>query len=528
MKNALLFLFTFFLIILLSAQEVSVTEQTGIESEISITSNPNNPDELIIASMGSGLPIIIYKSDNGGTSWNQTTFENGIADPVLTYGDNNTAYLTFLDFDSTLEMSLAKSSDNGLNWDIENLTLDGLAADRQWMKRDNSPNSPYYGNVYLSYFHPENQTDIHIVKVDDMGNVGTNHPIHTTNYEFVQNPAIDVSLNGNIVICFVSRDPNGNSRIMAVNSTDGSSSFSSESLVSDLFMYDSNGNPLEDVVGFSPGDASRLGNSLQMSIDKSSGPNSGRVYLTWTDYVQNNTDEGMNIYLSYSDDDGVNWSIPKIVNDDNVPSSHQYYSGIDVNALGVVCLSWYDRRNDPVNDALTDFYFSCSKDGGETFFPSVKINTVPSDHNAITNGLSTFGVGEYTSLTTSNDNAFIVWADGRNNNGDMDVYFAKVNIDAPLSIEEVNLSSKRLLNKVFPNPVSNGKIKLKLNTSLKGMIDLSIININGKVIQEISKDLNTIEGNILDINLENYSSGNYLIEIKHENKIAHKKFIISK
>ena len=47
--------------------------------------------------MGNNLPIILYTSTDGGLSWNQTSFGSGIADPVLTYGDNNTAYLTFLD-----------------------------------------------------------------------------------------------------------------------------------------------------------------------------------------------------------------------------------------------------------------------------------------------------------------------------------------------------------------------------------------------------------------------------------------------
>jgi hypothetical protein len=524
MKNVLLFVL-FFCAIQLIAQDIEVTEQSGIESEISISTNPNNTDEIIISSMGSNLPIIIYTSSDGGVNWSQSSFGNGVADPVLTYGDNNTAYLTYLDFGNTLEMSLAESTNNGINWNSELLTLDGLAADRQWIKRDNSTSSPYYGNIYLSYFHPEGVTDIHVVKVDETGAVGNNHPIHTTPYNYVQNPAIDITLSGTIVICFVAEDVNGNRKIMSVNSTDGSETFSTESIVSNIYMFE-NGEPVTDIIGFAPGDASRLGNSLQMSIDKSTGPNSGRVYLTWTDFVENNPEEGMNIYLSWSDDDGTTWSIPKIVNDDNVSSSHQYYSGIDVNPSGVLCLSWYDRRNDPSNDALTDFYFCFSNDGGETFQNSVKVNSASSDHTAVTNGLATFGVGEYTSIASSLTEAYIVWSDGRANNGEMDVYFATVSLDNINSINETQLLPNLVIDDLFPNPVWTGKISLTLNSLSKGEIEIFIINMNGQILKQEKKFLTKTGNNSFDIELPHLTSGTYLLEIKHVKGIATKKFVI--
>ncbi|MGC6431153.1 MAG: hypothetical protein ACON5F_08940 [Jejuia sp.] len=427
MKNNILSLLTFFCALYCkNAHDIKVTNE-GLNSEITITTNPKNYNEIVIASMRNGSPIIINTSNDGGKSWKQSAFAKGIADPVLTYGDNNTAYLTYLDFDKNMVMSLATSTDGGKNWQAKALQLDGKAADRQWIKRDNSKNSPYYGSLYLSYFHPEDGLDIHIIKVDKEGNVGENHKVHSTTYPYVQNPTLDVSIKGDIVICFVAGDKNGRRKIMAVHSTDGSKTFSKESLVSEIYMF-KEGKHVSDVIGFGPGDANRLGNSLQMAIDKSKGPYSGRVYLTWTDFVKNKPEEGMNVLLSHSDNHGITWSTPMIVNDDNIASSHQYYSAIDVNPSGVVCLSWYDRRSDPANDVLTDFYFSHSTDGGATFQKSIKVNSETSDHTAVTNGLMTFGVGEYNALASNENEAYVVWADGRENNGDMNIYFAKVKL----------------------------------------------------------------------------------------------------
>lgn len=511
----------------LFTQELVVSEQTGIESEISIAVNPGNPDEIVIASMGTNAPIIIYTSDDGGESWNQSAFGDGVADPVLTYGDNNTVYLTYLDFGNTLEMYLARSTNNGVSWDIEGLTLDGLAADRQWIKRDNNPSSPYYGNIYLSYFHPEVGPDIHIVKIDSNGTIGNNLPVHSLAYTFVQNPAIDVTTAGDLIVCFIAEEAGDDRKIVAVSSTDAGSTFTVPTTVTDLNMYDNNGNPVIDVVGFAPGDASRLGNSLQMAVDKSTGPFAGRTYLSWTDFVVDNPGEGMNIYLSHSDDNGLSWSTPKIVNDDGIPSSHQYYAGIDVNPNGVLCLSWYDRRSDPINDALTDFYFTTSSDGGETFTTSTKVNTLSSDHTAVTNGLVTFGVGEYTSLATTTTQACLVWSDGRENNGDMDVYFAKVSLDNINNIAETRLQPTILIEQLTPNPATSGKLELTLYTRQTSEIIIAIIDVGGRVIREEKINVSTVGQTILPLDIGGLSSGNYFIQVRQQNGVAISKVTIT-
>lgn len=526
MNNILITLLLLFGTSNILAQEIGVTEQSGIESEITVAVNPKDDNQVIIASMGENSPIIIYTSIDSGANWKQTSFGSGIADPVLTYGDNNTAYLTFLDFGNTLEMTLAQSTDNGLTWEEEVLALDGLAADRQWIKRDNSSSSPHYRNIYISYFHPEEGADIHVVKIDSMGTVDTNHPIHSTTYDYVQNPAMDITNSGKVVICFIVEEGNGTRKIVAVHSIDGTATFSNEFTISNLHMFE-NGIPITDVVGFAPGDASRIGHSLQMAIDKSNGPYSDRAYLTWTDFKENNPEEGLDIYLSYSDDEGITWSTPKIVNDDNIPSSHQYYSGIDVNPDGILCMSWYDRRNDPLNDAMTDFFFTYSKDGGKTFQKSVKVNSASADHREVTNGLVTFGVGEYTSIASTQTDAYLVWSDGRENNGDMDVYFAKASLDEITSVTETQLAQKLQIDDLFPNPVTNGRLSISLNSLSNEEIEIFILNDNGQVLKQDKLFVEKGSLNSFSIELPTLPAGNYFLKINHIDGTLTRKFIVS-
>ena len=261
-----------------------------------------------------------------------------------------------------------------------------------------------------------------------------------------------------------------------------------------------------------------------MAIDKSNGPFEGRVYLSWTDFVENNPNEGMNVYLSYSDDNGLTWSVPKIVNDDNVPSSHQYYSGIDVNPNGVLCLSWYDRRSDPGDDALTDFYFTLSEDGGNTFANSVKVNSLSSDHNAFTVGL---GVGEYVTLAASESFAHLVWADGRNNDDNLNVYWAKINLDNILDVNELSLKPTTSVLALSPNPVSSGEIKIELNLIEPSEIEFSVMTTEGKRVFNSDKKDYLIGDHAIPVALGSLSSGMYLLEVKHKKGTIIRKFMVN-
>src|SRR5205823_1606776 len=115
------------------------------------------------------------------------------------------------------------------------------------------------------------------------------------------------------------------------------------------------------------------GNSRPYGIDAEghvvydqTGAHPGRAYLAYVDSVEGllsptNTDS--DIWVRYSDNNGVNWSNPVLVNDDQNLTSSQFHPHIAVDqSTGSVGVFWYDSRNDPNNVAVQP-YVAVSMDG---------------------------------------------------------------------------------------------------------------------------------------------------------------------
>ncbi|MCF8297693.1 MAG: T9SS type A sorting domain-containing protein [Saprospiraceae bacterium] len=85
-----------------------------------------------------------------------------------------------------------------------------------------------------------------------------------------------------------------------------------------------------------------------------------------------------------------------------------------------------------------------------------------------------------------------------------------------------SISSKRL--RVFPNPVIDGKLKIKFDDYISGELDIRIINPIGEVV--FSKIINPDSN--LDIDLPNLSKGLYLLIISNDEINFTEKIIIAK
>jgi hypothetical protein len=114
-----------------------------------------------------------------------------------------------------------------------------------------------------------------------------------------------------------------------------------------------------------------------ITSDNSYGPFRGRLYLV---YASNNPPGNGNkpdIFLRYSDDQGVTWSTAKTVNDDlNSQNHHQWHPAVWVDKTsGRVFLKWMDTRDTPTSDSAY-IYATYSDDGGETFAPNQRISNL--------------------------------------------------------------------------------------------------------------------------------------------------------
>lgn len=89
----------------------------------------------------------------------------------------------------------------------------------------------------------------------------------------------------------------------------------------------------------------------------------GRLYLFWSD--TRNGEDNVDVWMSFSADQGITWSAVTRVNNDNTKSQQFFpWPAID-QTTGHLYVVFYDRRN--YDDTQTDVYLATSKDGGLTW-----------------------------------------------------------------------------------------------------------------------------------------------------------------
>src|SRR5262249_16876940 len=181
---------------------------------------------------------------------------------------------------------------------------------------------------------------------------------------------------------------------------------------------------------FIPAQPSRVISADPAIAVEQSGPNAGRIYLSYTSAPV--THDATNIYLIASDNGGAAWTglapSPLQVNDDATSNSHFFGAlGIDP-TNGTVNLAWYDARNDHRNQKV-DVYFQSYNSAGVPSGANVKVTTATSDEsNPKTNDPNQYG--DYMGIAAYGGLAFPCWTDHRiGKTGAEEIY-----VDPPLPI----------------------------------------------------------------------------------------------
>ncbi len=295
--------------------------------------------------------------------------------------------------------------------------------------------------------------------------------VNTKDYGITQFSNIAVDPAGHIFVSFVAND-GVRTKLYVAKSIDGGQTFLSEEEVAMLNMYYPDFSVLTSILNQEG--LSRLYPCPQIIADHSDSAFNGRVYLTWTDVETDRFHYGLEVFLSYSEDGGQSWSEPKAINEGTEPNNHQYYSTLAIDAQGTLLLSWYDRRDDPVN-RMTHYYFALSRDGGSSFEEVQPITSRATDFLNIGTKNGGFGIGEYTQIVTAGGYARPFWSDGRSNNGNIDIYTAKIKVDETTAVVESNTSinTRVRFEAPYPNPSKDRvilSIELEETTPLKLML----------------------------------------------------------
>ncbi|MEM8527169.1 MAG: T9SS type A sorting domain-containing protein [Bacteroidota bacterium] len=538
------------------------------ESELHAAINPTDQNNIIISAMRqdpssflSPLQFPTYYSKDFGETWQLSEFDGtldgafvvGGGDPIIVFDTEGTAYICWLTLSTditlqtTIALRYAVSNDGGATWTEAPEPLDqgnagsildllggagspGLKfVDKEWLAVDRS-NSSFRNNIYAAYLTIESEdgesitTNITLRKKDADTEFFTTESVqvNTDEYKLVQFTSIDVDNAGTVHVTFAGTPDSLNWSMYYTQSLDGGETFAQEKKVSDFHIPRLSGDePESNIVGI---DGQRLYPCPHVVVDKSGGDNDGNLYLVWTanGLAQKET-EGLDIYYSRSTDGGNSWSEARVLNDNEGTESHQFYPSIAVNDLGTLVVSWYDRREDP-NNLNTQYYMTYSEDGGTTFVEDFPVSTEASDFSMIGSKNGNFGIGEYTQTLATSEFAIPVWADGRTNDGNIDLYVAKVPLDGSGGV--VNIST---IHKDFaiegpnPNPFS-GNATFQVNLEAATDVQIQIHNLEGKLIRSLQAGALVAGQHTFE--LKDLAAGAYVLSVQTEKGFASKQLIV--
>jgi hypothetical protein len=401
--------------------------------------------------------VVVMRTQDGGRHWASTRitpefrgtgdFCNG-GDPGVAYSRRDNAfYVSQLCFFRALpfsEVQVYKSVNNGKTWtpglqaaraagnfNYNTGTVNpAVFEDKSLITVDNTPTSPHYGRVYVTY------TKFHITRSGFSGycpiqlsytdDIPTSNPaLSTWAHTAVQpdNPGGDgtgssadqgsdpvVQRNGALDIGFSSEDCNDgyDPHLLFQRSTDGGQSFLQHAVQIDKAgqYADFKDAAKDDVL---PPTNFRAPNFTSLAYSPRTG--------TLLDVYQNNVNRprsAADISYQTSSDGGLRWSNSKFLSTNargNPARNDQFFPWAASDRSGRFSVIWFDRRRDPANVRINTWRATSTNDAAS--FSSGKISTTEWNPNR---GFFTSGafIGDYNGLAASNKAVYPVWTDGRN------------------------------------------------------------------------------------------------------------------
>lgn len=364
--------------------------------EFIAAADPTHPDHLLVCSMVSTakrqvqstlLPqnTVVYLSRDGGKRWQPTLQPDdseGTSDPACTFGPDGTAYYVTLAEHG--EMLVYRSTD-AETW---NAPLHLPFIDRPYITFD-ATGGRFHGRGYINGTgdlralgrDQEVATTVSLFQsIDGFRTVGlpATRAAWPSHYVLGMGNSVVLS-DGTLVTLFGEVkdlvDENGfpggeikestpgvsNAWLKVIRSADGGKTLDAGATVSDWYL---------------DAKRSQSGVAPMIAVDPGSSAFKDRLYAVWPDARS----ARLEVLLAHSDDNGLTWSAPLVVNDDR-PRPDPMTQGPDattplvaVSKAGVVGVAWTDRR-DHTDNRGWDKRFAASLDGGETFLPSIRVSS---------------------------------------------------------------------------------------------------------------------------------------------------------
>jgi hypothetical protein len=410
--------------------------------------------------------VVVMRTADGGRHWASTRITpqffptrdmcNG-GDPALAYSSRDHAfYLSQLCFFRELaysEIHVFKSLDNGATWTPGRLAAvaatnfdpvagvdDSFFNDKELIAVDNTPTSPHYGRLYVTYtrFHikANGSSDSCPIQLSYTDNVPSQNPQQTVwNHTSVVpddfgddgvGPSANqfatpvVENNGTLDIAYVLEecDTGLDHGLRFQKSADGGATFLNHPVkVNKPGQWKDNPNT-SDLI---PHTAFRTPNTVSLAYS----PRTGTLAYVYTNYISGRGNGNIDVSLSH--DGGLTWSDARTISlEGGAPAANnQFFPWIAATPRGRFVAIWLDRRQDPRNHDIGTFQALSTDDGATWTNRRISTATWNPDLGFFTSGAF---IGDYSGLAAHDKVIYPVWTDGRNNSigstgiGETDVF----------------------------------------------------------------------------------------------------------
>lgn len=408
-----------FSVITEDSPDVPVTTINSTQSETSIFVDPNNNEIVLNSNNSTQNPVgQLYGANgffsfNAGESWGgevQGAGGGNSGDPTTAIGLDGRWFVNFIS--NPGGMGIAYSDNQGDTWTTKTVAPNpGSLADKNHMWIDNSPTSPYQGNLYVAWtnFGGPEDSEIAISRSTDNGatwstSVAVSNAVNAGSHN--QGVNLSTGPNGEVYAIWGVYDgwPTDESAIGMAVSMDGGASWEPSVRI------------IDNIRGIRTTETSknmRVNSFPSAAVDCSNGPDAGAIYVAWSNIGVPgvNTGNDMDVYVIKSSDKGETWGDPIRVNQDPAGEGKQhYFPWITVDASnGIVSLVFYDDRN--VSDNETEVFCANSDDGGETWedFQVSDVSFSPAPIPGLAGGY----MGDYLGIYAYDGMVYPVWMDNR-------------------------------------------------------------------------------------------------------------------
>ena len=495
-------------------------EMNGAEPFIVV--DHNNPN-IVIASyisevLNDTMFFPVYHSDDGGISWNKSSFNTlsviqnqiegvivlGGGDPVLAIDNNVRVHMTYIYAHSTASDTYSYfyiyycySDDGGENWIVPSqnrMPHDGL--DRQWMAVDNSSGSDE-GKLYLSaalFFTDEvgqyvvsKQAQSDVFDSTIVLAVPTNQEEDHTQYGNIK-----VDNNGYVHLsCLRYNDVSNSGSVVYVKSTDGGQTFQEPVIIASASTA--------QVVNAKIHSRENTATSLAVDNDN--------VYVCWTDF----SDNDIKSYYSYSNNNGSTFSSPiEIGSQISEDTAFYYFMPFICADDGKMVISYckIDKQSNS-----SEYYFMSSLDSGLTLSTPQLLSSQEFNH---TNDLNAF-YGDYNTSDMIGCEVFFSWAESSSIENSTTIYFEKRNICDGVNISEISpITNQFSLGKIYPNPIGERR-SVDIITKETDRFNVRVLNSVGRVVIDL-KNVNYSAGkHTFSFDVSSLAKGHYVFTLNTKN-----------